>query len=88
VDLTLDLTHACTLACTYCFAGEKSPRVMEAGTGRAALDLALERVVRRGERRLDIAFFGGEPLLERDLLLSLADEARARCDALGIRIGL
>ncbi len=85
MDLTLALTHACNLACDYCFAGEKADRPMDAETGRAAIRLAAERCT---DGRLGVAFFGGEPLLRWELLLQLADEARAVARARGLRCSL
>jgi sulfatase maturation enzyme AslB (radical SAM superfamily) len=61
--LTLNLTHACNMACTYCYAGEKSATPMGAETSRAAIDLALAALAHRGDPPLLIAFFGGEPLI-------------------------
>jgi uncharacterized protein len=76
LDLTLNLTHACNMGCSYCNAGTKFSRSMTVETGRRGILLALEELEAAGEsRRLDVAFFGGEPLLEFDVLLQLADEA-------------
>ena len=69
MDLTLNLTHACNMGCTYCFAGRKFGRAMDFATGKQGILLALEQV---RDGRLSVAFFGGEPLLEADLLLRLA----------------
>lgn len=85
MELTLALTHACDLACDYCFAGAKSARTLSLETGRRAIALALD-ATRDG--RLDVAFLGGEPLLQRDLLLRLADLARDRAQARGVACGL
>lgn len=88
MDLTLVLTHGCNLACAYCFAGEKSARSMDRETGRRALELGLEEAIRDGSRRLDVAFFGGEPLLAWELLVELADEARGLAAERGVELGL
>lgn len=89
MDLTLSLTHACDLGCGYCFAGEKDARTLDAATGRAGLELAFDRAAAQREG-LDVAFFGGEPLLRWELLLELADAAaemsRARNVALRFSI--
>jgi uncharacterized protein len=73
--LTLNLTHACNMACTYCYAGEKSASAMGAETGRAAIDLALAALARRSDPALLIAFFGGEPLIAWGRLVDLAEYA-------------
>lgn len=44
----------------------------------AAIELSLLEVARRKATHLDITFFGGEPLIEMELLLSIADAFRTR----------
>ncbi len=65
MDLTLCLTHDCNLACTYCYAGHERAAAMDRDTAAAALQLAFGEV-RAG--KLQLSFFGGEPLLEWELL--------------------
>jgi uncharacterized protein len=82
MDVSLVLTHDCNLGCTYCFAGEKFRRVMSPEVVARALDLGFggdEPLVR-------VSFFGGEPLLEWDLLLAAADEATRRAERTGRRV--
>lgn len=79
LELGLVLTHACNLACSYCYTGEKKRVRMTLDTARRALDLGFAAMGPNG--RLQVTFFGGEPLLERELLLSIADEARARSES-------
>lgn len=64
---TLCLTQDCTLRCSYCYVGQKSAQRMSAATARRGIDICLHEAARTG-RALDISFFGGEPLLEWDLL--------------------
>lgn len=58
--VTLVLTHQCNLACTYCYAGEKSSRSMADEVAWKALRLAFSGPP--GEE-VDLGFFGGEPML-------------------------
>ena len=76
--LVLNLTHACNLACRYCFVkSDKSDRsdlsdpsdIMSPATAREALRLL------RGD--LDICFFGGEPLLAWETLVAAVEAAEA-----------
>ena len=79
MNLTLSLTHACNLACTYCYAGPKHQALMSEEVARRAIRLALDRA--RGT--LILGFFGGEPLLAWDLLRrtwTLAAEAARERD--------
>ena len=66
--VTLVLTHQCNLSCTYCYAGEKSARKMSIETGWRALALAF-RDAEKGP--VEVAFFGGEPMLAFDRLVQL-----------------
>ena len=68
MHLTLCLTENCTLRCAYCYAGPKRPVAMPRDTVLAALDFALEGERPREPQKYTVGFFGGEPLLEWDLL--------------------
>jgi len=74
--LTLTVTHACNLRCSYCYAGEKFHRTMSERVGRKAIDRALASLLPGGT--LELGFFGGEPLLEARLVGRLIDHTRAR----------
>ncbi len=67
MHLTLCLTENCTLHCAYCYAGPKRTVTMSRDTVLAALDFALAGNPSETEK-FTIGFFGGEPLLEWDLL--------------------
>lgn len=82
MNLTLVLTHQCNLACPYCYAGEKENRRMSWETARAGLDMAFDGPA----RGVDLAFFGGEPLLEFPLLQRATAYARERSRETGKRL--
>lgn len=86
--LVLMVTHQCNLHCGYCYMGRHFSRVMPWETGRSAINRAI-RSIRPGGF-LELGFFGGEPLLEAELVAGLADYARETADAAGItlRLGL
>ena len=67
ITCTLCLTHDCTLRCQYCYAGRKYRHAMTRETAQKAIDICLAEAKRVG-RGLDLSFFGGEPLLEWELL--------------------
>lgn len=73
--LCLHLAHACNLECRYCFAGQGnfggSPGLMPPEVGRSALEFLMEASGPR--RHVEVDFFGGEPLLNFDLLKMLVD---------------
>lgn len=74
--LTLVLTHACDLACTYCSAGPKDARRLDEALGRRAIERAVSSMG-PGDT-LALGFFGGEPLLEWPLARRLLAFARER----------
>ena len=67
--LTLVVNHACNLRCTYCYTGLKFRRPLPAAFGQRAIDRAFRSLSHSGT--LDLAFFGGEPLIEAELILEL-----------------
>src|SRR5689334_4768773 len=76
-SLILMVTHDCTMRCTYCYAGQKRATVMPAGLARHAIDRAIHSLADGGT--LELGFFGGEPLLEADLVHELLEYAEQRC---------
>jgi len=65
-SVCLYLTEKCNLACPYCFVPDKTQESMDFQIGRAAIDLAFWCHYKPVP--LNVAFFGGEPLLEQDML--------------------
>lgn len=79
--LCLHIAHDCNLACKYCFADEGTynghPReLMSYEVGRQALDFLIEN---SGNRvNLEVDFFGGEPLMNFDVVKKLVAYGRSR----------
>ena len=77
--LCLHIAHSCNLNCSYCFAsqgkyhGERA--LMSYEVGKRALDFLVENSGRR--RNLEVDFFGGEPLLNFDVVKRLVEYARS-----------
>ncbi len=77
--LCLHIAHTCNLNCAYCFAsqgkyqGERA--VMSFETGKRALDFLIENSGTR--RNLEVDFFGGEPLMNFDVVKQLVAYARS-----------
>ncbi len=76
--LCLHIAHDCNLACKYCFAeeGEYHGRraLMTYEVGKAALDFL---IANSGSRRnLEVDFFGGEPLMNFDVVKQLVAYGR------------
>ncbi len=69
MDFTLCLTHDCNLRCSYCYAGRKFKKRMSWKTARRAVDFAVEHTLEQGPPyEIQFGFFGGEPMLEWDLV--------------------
>ncbi len=71
MHFTLHLSQRCNMRCSYCYAPPCDSPVMPEAVGRAAIDLG----ARMSEGSCGIIFFGGEPLLHRDLIAALTDYA-------------
>ena len=77
--LCLHIAHSCNLNCSYCFAsqgryhGERA--LMSYETGKRALDFLVENSGTR--RNLEVDFFGGEPLMNFDVVKKLVEYARS-----------
>ena len=77
--LCLHIAHDCNLACRYCFAeeGEYHGRsaLMSFEVGKQALDFLMDH---SGSRtNLEVDFFGGEPLMNWDVVKQLVEYARS-----------
>ena len=78
--LCLHIAHTCNLNCSYCFASQgkyKGERgLMSLEVGKRALDFLIENS--KGRRNLEVDFFGGEPLMNFDVVKKLVAYARKR----------
>jgi uncharacterized protein len=76
-QIILQVTQRCNLRCEYCAYSGKysnrshSPKSMDFGTAKKALDFILERST--DSREIVVAFYGGEPLLELLLIKKCID---------------
>ena len=77
--LCLHVAHTCNLNCSYCFAsqgkyhGERA--LMSFEVGKQALDFLMENSGTR--HNLEVDFFGGEPLMNWDVVKQLVAYARS-----------
>lgn len=78
--LCLHIAHDCNLACKYCFAeeGEYHGRraLMSLEVGKKALDFLIENSGNR--RNLEVDFFGGEPLMNWEVVKELVRYGRSK----------
>ena len=76
--LCLHVSHACNLNCAYCFAGQGKfhgeRALMSFEVGKRALDFLIENSGSR--RNLEVDFFGGEPLMNFQVVKDLVAYGR------------
>jgi len=81
--LCLHIAHDCNLACKYCFAeegeyhGERS--MMSLDIGKKAIDFLIENSGNR--RNLEVDFFGGEPLMNFNVVKEIVLYAKSKEEA-------
>ncbi len=77
--LCLHVAHTCNLNCSYCFASQGrydgDRAIMSFETGKRALDFLIENSGTR--HNLEVDFFGGEPLMNWDVVKQLVAYARS-----------
>lgn len=77
--LCLHVAHTCNLNCAYCFASQGKYHgdraLMSFEVGKQALDFLVENSGTR--RNLEVDFFGGEPLMNWDVVKELVRYARS-----------
>lgn len=75
--LCLHVAHDCNMRCRYCFASTgdfgTGRKLMKAETGKKAIDFLIRESGTR--RNLEIDFFGGEPLLNFNVVKEIIDYA-------------
>ncbi|MBR6718057.1 MAG: thioether cross-link-forming SCIFF peptide maturase, partial [Oscillospiraceae bacterium] len=83
--LCLHIAHTCNLNCSYCFASQGKYHgdraVMSFEVGKRALDFLVENSGTR--RNLEVDFFGGEPLMNFQVVKDLVAYARSIEQAAG-----
>ena len=77
--LCLHVAHTCNLNCAYCFASQGKYQgdraLMSLEVGKRALDFLVEHS--EGRRNLEVDFFGGEPLMNFQMVKDLVAYARS-----------
>ena len=77
--ICLHVAHTCNLDCSYCFAAQGKFHgkrgLMSFETGKRAIDFLIENS--GYHKNLDIDFFGGEPLMNWDVVKKLVEYGRS-----------
>jgi uncharacterized protein len=79
---TIGMTMACNFACPYCFE-EHRPEHMTRETADAVVAFVGQRIASAGARSVHVNWFGGEPLLNLDVMCELSARLRDQAAAAG-----
>ena len=83
--MCLHVAHDCNLRCKYCFASTGDfgggRKLLDAETGKKAIDFLLKYSY--GRRNIELDFFGGEPLMNFDVVKEVVDYARSKEEEYG-----
>ncbi|OEF96336.1 thioether cross-link-forming SCIFF peptide maturase [Desulfuribacillus alkaliarsenatis] len=76
--MCLHVAHDCNLRCNYCFASSGhfggTRTMLDLETGMAAIDFLIKSS--KGRKHLEIDFFGGEPLMNFDIVKQLVEYSK------------
>lgn len=75
-QITLELTQKCNMACRYCIYGECNSDFREFSGEGMSWDIAklgIDYAITHSSKKIAITFYGGEPLIEFDLLKQCVD---------------
>lgn len=78
--MCLHVAHDCNLRCKYCFASTGDfgvgRKLLDKETGIKAIDFLLEHS--KGRKNIELDFFGGEPLMNMDVVKAVVEYARSK----------
>lgn len=78
-SMCLNVAHDCNLYCEYCFASKGNfggnRELMSLDVGKMAIDFLIEKSGSR--HNLEVDFFGGEPLMNFDVVKQIVEYARS-----------
>lgn len=72
IEVTFQVTEACSLACKYCYQHNKSPKVMSLEVAKGFVD-TLFKDLKDTHFAVILDFIGGEPLLQPELIMDIVD---------------
>jgi len=87
LSVRLVMNLDCNLACRYCFEGTRKGKLYMSGeTVDRAIEFVKARIRERGDKleELYITFYGGEPLLSRELIFYISKKLKAFAEDRGL----
>jgi uncharacterized protein len=86
IGFTIIPTHACNLACKYCYQGHGDvlSNTMNEETVKRAIEFIKKASM--GRRSVGVNFYGGEPLLFPDIVFTILKELKEWADENGVQL--
>lgn len=78
LDITFSLTSKCNMACSYCV--QDGWRSAESSIDDIFIRWVKRLLAERGTMKLKLSFFGGEPLIRKESITTIARELKTYCD--------
>ncbi len=84
----LMLTEDCNLRCKYCYENVSrcDSSYMSFDTAKKTVDFLIENALKHGKKKIEITFFGGEPLLNLDVMIKFFHYAVDKAGQYNIRL--
>lgn len=87
--ITINPTLACNMSCWYCYESHKNMPAMSADVKQSVLLLIDKLLAGNKLKKLNLSFFGGEPLLYFDkVVVDIINHAKMQCKAFDAKLSI
>lgn len=87
--ITINPTLACNMSCRYCYESHKNMPAMSADVKQSVLLLIDKLLADNKLKKLNLSFFGGEPLLYFDkVVVDIINHAKMQCKAFDAKLSI
>lgn len=87
--ITINPTLACNMSCWYCYESHKNMPAMSADVKQSVLLLIDKLLADNKLKKLNLSFFGGEPLLHFDkVVVDIINHAKMQCKAFDAKLSI
>lgn len=87
--ITINPTLACNMSCWYCYESHKNMSAMSADVKQSVLLLIDKLLADNKLKKLNLSFFGGEPLLYFDkVVVDIINHAKMQCKAFDAKLSI
>lgn len=87
--ITINSTLACNMSCWYCYESHKNMPAMSADVKQSVLLLIDKLLADNKLKKLNLSFFGGEPLLYFDkVVVDIINHAKMQCKAFDAKLSI